>query len=254
MLSKKKEIKFAILMITLILTVSAAYALTPIGQVVPDGKGFVKIGSGWNELQGVSPVVSGGEFKTLDGKLSMLFKDGVRLEIGEMSEVSPVGTFGKYTVQLKKGKMSFVVPKESSLTIKTRDFEIEVQKNMTDQKIEKVSYAERKTIGGIYYDGNKTRVAAISGTVFMKDSKSSQIVKVYEGEAVEISNKDGKMLVTQLAGSSAGAAFASAGAAGAADAEAVAAVSAMSTLVDASTVRILRDQYETEETASQTEY
>lgn len=215
-MSKQKIIKgllLILLILPVIMIITPVNAITPIGQANPAGKAYTLIGKAWSEIKGIYPVISGSEFKTLNGKMSFIFKDGTRIQLGEMSRITTEGKFGIYNVILKQGRMSFVVPQDSSLTVKTSDYMVVVKHNA--KSLENVSVKDRNIIGGVFFDGNKGQIVSISGTVYIKDLNGTEIAKVSEGSAVQILAKaDGKIVVLPAAGTAIGAGAMAAGGSG----------------------------------------
>jgi hypothetical protein len=247
-MSNMRKIKVILLLfLSMTIAVSYVYANVPIGQVNPDGKAYTLIGKAWSELKGIHPVISGSEFKTLNGKMSFIFKDGTRIEVGEMSKISTEGKFGIYNVILKQGKMSFVVPQDSSLTVKTSDYMVVVKHDV--KSLENVSVKDRNIIGGIFFDGNKGQIVSISGTVYIKNLNGTEIAKVSEGSAVQILAKaDGQIIVLPAAGTAIGAGTLAAGGAG--GGEAATGLLSIMPIAQTSTYKMISDQLEKTNTAS----
>ena len=248
-MSNMKKIKVILLLfLTVTVAVSYVYAKVPIGHVNPVGKSYTLIGKKWSEMKGLQPVISGSEFKTLNGKMSFIFKDGTRIEVGKMSRISTEGKFGIYNVMLKGGKMSFVVPQDSSLTVKTPDYMIIVKHN--ERNLENVSAKDRNIIGGIFFDGNKGQIVSISGTVYIKDLNGTEIAKVSEGSSVQILAKaDGQIMVLPAAGTAVGAG-ATMAAGGAGGGEAATGLLSIMPIAQTSTYKMISDQLEKTNTAS----
>lgn len=248
-MSRKGMIKILLIVMSLTLVAAYAYAVAPIGQVNPKGKAYTLVGKSWNEIKGIYPVVSSSDFKTTKGKMSFIFKDGTRIELGENSRISTEGRFGIYNVTLEQGKMSFVVPQESSLVVKTSEYMVVVKHD--EKNLEKVSMKDRNIIGGVFFDGNKGQIVSISGTVHVKELNGTEIARVSEGSAVQVVAKaDGKIIVLPVAGTVGAGTIAAAASGGAAGGEAAAGVLSMIPVAQGASYQMLKDEYETKQSAS----
>ncbi len=165
--------------------ISALAAGGMLGQVAATGVAEYMTGKGtWSRVERVFPVSNDSRFRTADGRLSFVLKEGTRIEAGDRSEIELMGTVGSYTLRLAAGKIVFTVPGGSSLLIETPDMTVEV--NNSDKVLQKVSSSQNSTVGGIFYDGKKTRIATVSGKVRIKTISGESLMELAAGQSVEV--------------------------------------------------------------------
>lgn len=179
--------------------ISVSAEINVLGQVATIGKAEVSSNNqNWSRIERIYPVNSGTSFRTSDdGRLSFIFKEGTRIEVGGGSEIVLHGVTGNYSINLIIGKLSFVVPEESRLKISTRCLSVENMKSRQGMKYE-VSSADKSAIGGVSFDGQKTRVLSIEQTLSVKSIINATITEVAAGESVDISYKEGDCNVVPL--------------------------------------------------------
>jgi ferric-dicitrate binding protein FerR (iron transport regulator) len=168
-----------------------------IGQVAVTGEGRILLDSGkWSKIDKVYPVTDNSRFKTKKGRMSFVFKDSTRLEVGDSSEVVIKGKVGSYVVEVVAGKVIFSVPEGTVMIIKTPDLvgEIKSSKKM----IQKVSATENTTIVGVLYDGKRTKVVTFSGQINIKTSSGETMMRLTAGKGVEVSSTDSNIKVVQV--------------------------------------------------------
>ncbi|GBE02584.1 fecR protein [bacterium BMS3Bbin06] len=182
---------------------SAVAADNILGQVLATGTAeYMTGGETWSKFERLYPVSSDSKFRTDDGRLSFIFKEGTRIEVGNKSEIGVTGTVGKYTLKLVKGKIMFTVPADSYLLIETPDSMIEVSNR--DKILRKVSSDDNSIVGGVFYDGKKTRIATIAGKVKIKTISGDSLMELTAGNSVEMLSDRGsiKVLPVQAVGGS----------------------------------------------------
>jgi hypothetical protein len=158
-----------------------------LGHVSSTGKFETRVGAeGWAKMEGIYPIETKAYYRTTDGMLSFIFKDGTRINMGEVSEAVLEGKIGDYALDVRKGKFAFYVPEGSSLSVKTPDALIEA--GSRGSLISKVSSAENCVIGGVYFDGKETRIVAIAGQIKINSDKGGEIMELGAGKAVIFSS------------------------------------------------------------------
>ncbi len=182
---------------------SAVAADNVLGQVLATGVAeYMTGGETWSKFERLYPVSSDSKFRTDDGRLSFIFKEGTRIEVGNKSEIGVTGTVGEYTLKLVKGKIMFTVPADSYLLIETPDTMIVVSNR--DKVLRKVSSDDNSIVGGVFYDGKKTRIATIAGKVKIKTISGDSLMELTAGNSVEMLSDRGsiKVLPVQAVGGS----------------------------------------------------
>jgi hypothetical protein len=168
-----------------------------LGQVAVIGEGGIFLNSGkWMKIERIYPIIDGSKFKTNQGKMSFIFKDGTRLEVGDSSEVVIRGKVGNYLVEVLAGKVIFSVPEGTEMVIKTPDLIGEIKN--TKKVIQKITDKKNTTIVGILYDGKKTKVVTFSGQMYIKTSNGETMMKLTTGKGVEVSSVDKNVKIIQV--------------------------------------------------------
>jgi len=140
-------------LISLIVQPVVSYSATvqAFGQSVGTGEAEVNIeGDNWTAVGRSFPVGAEGRYRTGEGRLTFLLKDGTRIELGDNSAMALNCSKGNYTAILEKGKIGVSTNGASSVTVTTPDSL-------------KVVVSEKDSIAGAYFDGKKTQVVSILG-------------------------------------------------------------------------------------------
>jgi len=182
---------------------SSESAITILGDVVGNGNTYMK--AAFNQeipLRGKPyPLIDGAHLKAGDGMMSVVFRDGAKLEVGKFSDLVVNGSRGSYVVSLEGGKVGFVIPQGTSFSIKTPNATI--QTHSAVPMIQKASLPSQsnKVKGVVSYDGKGTKVSAVSGALSVRSGIGAALQTVSEGNAIYIEGKDyGKITRVQVAG------------------------------------------------------
>ena len=110
--------------------ISVAHALS-MGSVNATGRAELSLdGKIWTVIDRTFPVTVHTIFRTSDGNLIFSFKDRVRVELAEISEVTILpGSENAYVINFTKGELLFSVPPEEGLEITTHDAVVAIKKN-----------------------------------------------------------------------------------------------------------------------------
>ncbi|GEM_PF-3091530 len=136
-------------------------------QVNPDGKGGVG-------LKGSYPLRPGMKFRTADGRMSLLFQDGTRVELGGASELAVRAGPQGHVLQLGSGKIGLHVPATVRLRVQTPDL---------------LSVQFQNATGGVLFDGQKSQVMVVSGKVKVLSRGGQVLREVPAGELFTASAK-----------------------------------------------------------------
>jgi hypothetical protein len=171
-----------------------AFAMDPSVAVLGDvvGKGATEMKTAFNKWISVSdkayPLINGAHLRSGDGVMSSLFRDGARMEIGKNSEIIVTGARGNYAVDLGKGKIAFSLPQGVSFSVMTPTAAVQTQ--VLPNMIQNVSTAQDYVRGTVGYDGRGTTIAALSGTLMVKDSKGAAAHTVTAGNSIYIAGTE----------------------------------------------------------------
>lgn len=173
--------------------------LNVIGDVVADGKAEMKAAfNKWIPIKGKSyPIADGTQLKTSDGKLSVVLRDGVRIEIAKNSLVTISGSRSSYSINLDNGSLGFSVPHGVDFSVVTRTSTVTVPS--AEGLIKKVSMeATENTTGVVIYDGKGTKVMSVSGRLLVKSALGEKSQVVDAGKAFYVAGSDAGYRVTPV--------------------------------------------------------
>ena len=191
-----------LLAVSLFLSGGQAFPLEPtvavLGDAVGAGKAEMKVLDRWVPITGKSfPVSDGANLRTGDGRLSLVFRDSVRMEVGNKSDCVFTGSRGNYGVQLSSGSLGFMVPRGVSLSVTTQTATVQI--HSVDGMIKNVSLdAEEHTRGVVIYDGKGTKVMSVSGSLIVKVAGGAQTEVVGAGKALYVEDTGSKRQITPV--------------------------------------------------------
>lgn len=181
---------------------SSESTITILGDVVGNGNSSIKGAfNQWIQPRGKTyPVIDGARLQSHDDMMSVVFRDGAKLEVGKFSDIVVNGSRGSYVVSMEKGKIGFVVPQGTSFSVKTPHSIIQTQSAVP--MIQKASLSSQSSTvkGMVSYDGKGTMVSAVSGTLTVRSGIGAALQTVSEGNAIYIEAQDGgKIKTVQMA-------------------------------------------------------
>ncbi|MGD1076324.1 MAG: FecR domain-containing protein [Thermodesulfovibrionales bacterium] len=185
-----------VLALAFLLNGKMAFPLDPsinvLGDLAGSGKAEMKVLDRWVSVTDKTfPLVDGASLRSGDGRMSIILRDGARMEIGENSACEISGSKGDYSVRLRTGNVGFTVPKGISFAVATSKSQILAR---PAEMLQKVKYENEGTVQGVIsYDGKGTKVTSVSGTLVVKNAGGSETEMVTTGKAVYIAdNESGK--------------------------------------------------------------
>lgn len=184
------------LIVTFLLYSQAAFSSEPTFKILGDivGSGKVEMQTAFNKWIPLSdkayPVVNGTHLRSGDGRMSIILRDGVRMEIGKNSDIVVSGLRGNYAINLDNGSVGFSVPQGVEFAVTTPTTTVQIPSAPT--MIQKVSLeSQEHTRGMIICDGKGTKVTSVSGTLMVKNAIGTISQMVSSGNAVYIAQADG---------------------------------------------------------------
>ncbi len=160
-----------------------------LGDVFGSGKAEVKtIGNKWVDIKDrVYPIIPESNLRTANGKASIAFKDGSRVEVGNNTEIAVAGLKGSYTINLTKGSVGFSVLYGASLAVTTPTTIVEV--SVPNEEFQRIaSDSTVSTRGVVIFDGKGTKVINITGNILVKDASGSRLQMLASGKSVYVSS------------------------------------------------------------------
>lgn len=184
------------LIVTFLLYSQAAFSSEPtfkiLGDIVGSGKIEMQTASNkWIPLSDKAyPVVDGTHLRSGDGRMSIILRDGVRMEIGKNSDIVVSGLRGNYSINLNNGSVGFSVPQGVEFAVATPTTTVQVPTGSAI--IQKVNLEVQENIRGmVTYDGKGTKVTSVSGTLMVKNAIGTISQMVSAGNAVYFAQADG---------------------------------------------------------------
>jgi hypothetical protein len=173
-----------------------------LGDVVGNGKTEMKAAfNQWISVSGKPyPVIDGAHLKAGDGAMSIVFRDGARLEAGKYTDFTVAGSKGSYSISMESGTVGFSVPQGVALTVTTPTSTI--QAHSAAPMIQKASLSSQGQVvkGVVSHNDKGTKVMAVSGTLTVRSGIGVAVQTVSEGNAIYIEKTDGgKIITTQMA-------------------------------------------------------
>ena len=170
------------------LAVQMAYASGPglnmAGQAQGAGSAEMRTNSGWIGISGKAyPLISGSELVTGKGEISIMLKNGARMEAGKDTELVVSYVKGNYLVLVQRGTIKYDVPQSARLSIATANSKVTV-------------YALSKGFVGV---GKDTYVKSIAGNATVNGVNAHGAVAVKAGETIRVAQANGIASFTQVA-------------------------------------------------------
>jgi hypothetical protein len=158
-----------------------------LGDVVGNGSAEMKTAfDRWISVAGKSyPIVDGSNLRSGEGRMSMVLRDGVRLEVGKNSNTIVNGSRGNYTIHLLSGSVGFIVPEGISFSVATPTSNVKVQSKTSNvRRITLVS--EDNTRGLVIYDGKGTKVISVGGILMVEDTTGKGMQMLTSGNSLYV--------------------------------------------------------------------
>jgi FecR protein len=197
-----RMISYFIVFIFLLVSIAGVSAqnVSVLGEIQSSGEVFIGSSNGkWSPAMSTYPLLQDSGIRTEDGRASIFFKDGSRVDFSQDTIASITGEAPNYSIHLAKGVIAFNVTTASSLSVSTPSANISV--NSRDGLVQKVGYEKPGRVLGVISATEKgTEVRNISGKILVSASAtgSRQLVS---GESVLVGpNSTYKVYKTQLAG------------------------------------------------------
>ena len=174
--------------------------ITVLGDVVGNGKTEMKAAfNQWISVSGKPyPVIDGAHLKSGDGAMSIVFRDGARLEAGKYTDFTVAGSKGSYSITMESGAIGFSVPQGVAFSVTTPTSTI--QAHSAAPMIQKASLSSQGQVvkGVVSYSDKGTKIMAVSGTLMVRSGIGVAAQTVSEGNAIFIEKKStGKMMQAQ---------------------------------------------------------
>ncbi|MBI5181969.1 MAG: FecR domain-containing protein [Nitrospirae bacterium] len=201
-----KGIVSVIVVVTFIAYSRLSFSLEPSANILGDavGSGNVEIKTTFNNWISIAgkthPVVNGAYLRSGVGRISIILKDGARLELGKDSLIAVSGSRGTYAIDLKKGRIAFTVPDGIIFSVSTPSATVHVPSTTAAMFQKTNSVPQRSTKGIIRYDEKKTTVISINGKLMVNDPNGGAQM-LAAGEAIYITpmGKGFNIIPAQLA-------------------------------------------------------
>lgn len=208
-----RMISYFIVFIFLLVNVAdvSAQNVSVLGEIQSSGEVFTgSSNSKWSHAMPTYPLLQDTGIRTEDGKASIFFKDGSRVDFSRDTIASITGEAPNYSIHLAKGVIAFNITPAASLSVSTPSASISV--NSRGGHIQKVGYEKSGRVLGVISTTEKgTEVKNISGKILVSASSTGSR-QLASGESMLVGpDSNYKVYKTQLAG---GAATGGSGAAG----------------------------------------
>jgi len=177
---------------------SSESTITVLGDVV--GNGVTSMQTAFTQGISVSgkpyPVIDGAHLKVFDGAMSLVFRDGAKLEAGKYTDFKVAGSKGSYSITMESGTVGFSVPQGVAFSVTTPTSII--QAHSAAPMIQKASLSSQGNVvkGVVSYDAKGTKVMAVSGTLTVRSGIGVAAQTVSEGNAIYIEKTDGGRIMT----------------------------------------------------------
>jgi len=172
-----------------------------LGEMQSTGKVFIGSSSGkWSPAVQTYPLLQDTGIRTEDGRSSIFFRDGSRVDLSRDTIVSISGETPDYTIHLAKGIIAFSMTSASSLAVSTPSATISVNSNA--HVVQKVGYEKASRILGVISATEKgTEVRSISGKIEVTSSATA-VRTVSTGESIFVgTDNSSRIYKTQGVGS-----------------------------------------------------
>jgi len=162
-------------------TIASAFeAARPVmGEVMTSGTVEIETGQGnWLPVKGKTlPLFDGAHLRSADGGMSLVLKDGSRVDVGKDAEIVLSGNAQNPVIQLNKGTLGFTAPGGSQFSVTTAHATV----------LPKVSYAGEKkeaSKGLVTVDDKGTKVASVEGSLIVLDNSKVGAQQLNAGSAL----------------------------------------------------------------------
>ena len=181
---------------------SSESTITILGDVIGNGNTSMQTAF----TQGISvsgkpyPVIDGAHLKVGDGSMSLVFRDGAKLEAGKYTDFKVAGSKGNYSIIMESGTVGFSVPQGIAFSVTTPTSTI--QAHSAAPMIQKVSLSSHGQVvkGVVSHTDKGTKVMAVSGTLMVRSGIGVAAQTVSEGNAIYIEKTDsGRIRTAQMA-------------------------------------------------------
>jgi hypothetical protein len=162
-------------------------SLAALGEVMGSGNAEMKTAfNRWLTITGKScPIVDGANLKSGKGKMSVVMRDGVTIEVGADSYAIINGSIGNYVIKLSSGGVAFSIPKSISFSVITPTSIVRVQS--ADKGIQKVNTStDYYAKGAVIYDGKGTKVISVGGTFMVEDTTGKGMQILTSGNSIYV--------------------------------------------------------------------
>jgi hypothetical protein len=172
-------------------------SLAAIGEVMGSGNAEMKTAfDRWLTITGKSyPIVDGANLKSGKGRMSVVMRDGVTVEIGADSFVIINGSTGNYTINLSSGGVAFSIPESISFSVITPTSIVRVQS--ADKGTQKVNVStDYYARGAVIYDGKGTKVISVDGTLMVEDTTGKAMQILTAGNSIYVDETGNALRIT----------------------------------------------------------
>jgi len=162
-------------------------SLAALGEVMGSGNAEMKTAfDRWLTITGKAyPIFDGANLKSGKGRMSVVMRDGVTVEIGADSYAIINGSIGNYVINLSSGGVAFSIPKSISFSVITPTSIVRVQS--ADKGIQKVNTSTNYFARGVViYDGKGTKVISVDGTLMVEDTTGKGMQILTAGNSIYV--------------------------------------------------------------------
>lgn len=198
---RSKGLIALIVVLAFILTSQVALAgptIHVLGDAVGSGKAEMKTAfDKWLSVTGKAyPVVDGTTFRTLEGAVSVMLRDGVRMEMGKQTTLIVNGAQGNYTVAVNSGTLGFTVPVGTAFSVITPTATVLVQQG--EGAVGKAGLTPGETVRGVVVcDAKGTKVMSLNGTFLVRNGNGVGTQLLASGSAVYVNCTDSGLSIKQ---------------------------------------------------------
>jgi hypothetical protein len=191
-----------VLMILLVYTPFVFSMDTPVailGDAVGSGSAEMKTAfDRWVSIANKSyPIVDGSNLRSGEGRMSVVIRDGVKMEVGKNSDIIVNGSRGNYTIHLLSGGIGFFVPQGIAFSVATPTSIIKVQAKASN--VQRVTFISGDTTEGlVIYDGKRTKVISVDGTLMVEDITGKGMQMLTSGNSIYVDEMGNASRVTPV--------------------------------------------------------
>ncbi|MEW6002609.1 MAG: hypothetical protein AB1638_08200 [Nitrospirota bacterium] len=167
-------------------------SLGVLGDVVGSGNTEMKTSfDRWISITGKSyPVIDGSTLRSNEGRMSVIMKDGARMEVGKDSSVTINGSRGNYIINLINGGIVFIIPDGINFSVTTPTSIVHVHSEASRARKPILTSKNGQsciTKGVVIYDGKGTKIFSINGTLMIKDTTGMAAQTLTAGNTIYLS-------------------------------------------------------------------